>query len=152
MNEPATVIDDPYKNIPVADLYRLLRVEEERATEAAACKKGIIDELYRRYQAPLNEAYSRKGVPEGSVTLDIGDGLRLKADRKKAVKWDTAKLMDAMKTLPWDQAQQVFKITVAVPEKNYSSMASLNPDLYQAVTAARTTEVRPATIKIEEVE
>lgn len=106
-------------------------------------------ELQRRFAGSVGQALQQKGKEHGSVTLPMQDRLRLKAEVKQEVKWDSAGLMAVAQTLPWERVRQIFKIDFSVSETIYKGIEAAAPELREKIDAARTTSLKPAKIIIE---
>lgn len=94
----------------------------------------------------VQQMYALSGKQFGSVTIDGGDGISIKADIKKTVEWDSAALMKVASGLSWGVVEQTFDIKFKVPEKVY---AKLDGPLLAAIDAARTTKYGDIAVKLE---
>lgn len=100
--------------------------------EAAARHTTIIDsakdqldviqaELRRRYEARLAEHLKSLEKHHGQHTFEE-DGVKLTAEIRATVKWDSQRLEQVARTLPYDVVQRTFKIDFSVPEKTYAAI------------------------------
>lgn len=107
-----------------------LSVSELR--EAAITQQTIIDsakekmdaiqaELRNRFEPVLREALAQQDKQYGQHTFDA-DGVKLTAEVKATVKWDSAALEKIASNLPWETVSRVFKIEFSVPEKNFKAI------------------------------
>ena len=109
---------------------------------------SIDAEIARRFGDNVRVAYAHAQKEHGTVSLSLEDGWAIKANITKRVKYDSALLMDVAAKMPWDRARVVFKIDLSVPEKMYSSLAGLDPELKKAIDAARTVETGEPKIEL----
>lgn len=79
--------------------------------------------------------YDLTGKQFGKVRVEVGDGLTAEADISKKVEWDSTKLMEVAKSLPWETVQETFKIKFEVPERTYNALPD---ELKTMVDLART--------------
>jgi len=108
----------------LSELY-LQRATAEQQLSAVRQSIAAIDEQITAATAErVRQMYTLSGKQSGTVTVDGGDGIEIKADISKKVEWDTAVLMGVARTMPWDRAQEVFDIKFAVPEKKYKTLSS----------------------------
>jgi hypothetical protein len=135
-------------NTPLSTLHRH---KARLAIEIAAAKAtmDIIDaEIARRYGTHVRSAYINAGKEHGTVNLPLEDGWALKASITKRVKYDSTVLMDVAAKMDWGKARTVFKIELSVPEKMYSSLAGLDPELKKAIDVGRTVETGEPKIEL----
>jgi hypothetical protein len=104
-----------------------LSVSELR--DAAVTQQTIIDsakekmdaiqaELRNRFEPVLRDALAQQDKQYGQHTFDA-DGVKLTAEVKATVKWDSVALEKIAANLPWETVSRVFKIEFSVPEKNF---------------------------------
>lgn len=92
-------------------------------------------------------ALEKAGKAHGSATVEIGHGLKLKAEIGQKVEWDQAKLRAIMATMPWDKANHFFDFKFSMKEKMWTA---LEPGEFRAKVAdARTVTLSPIKVSIE---
>jgi hypothetical protein len=105
--------------------------------QALKAQLSVIDnEILSRYEAPIKAVYAREDKLHGSVRLMAEDGIELKAEIDKKIKWDDAILKGIASRMNWDEASRVFKISFEVPEKIYKTLPE---ELRKEVDKARKT-------------
>ena len=92
--------------------------------------------ILSRYEAQVKAVFTREDKLHGSVRLMAEDGIELKAEIDKKVKWDDAILKGIASRMNWDEASRVFKISFEVPEKIYKTLPD---ELRKEVDKARKT-------------
>lgn len=96
----------------------------------------IDTEILLRYEAQVKAIFQREEKQHGSVRLMAEDGIELKAEIDRKVKWDDAILKGIASQMNWDEASRVFKISFEVPEKIYKTLPD---ELRKEVDKARKT-------------
>lgn len=105
---------------------------------------GVIAE---RFGPAGRVALEKTGKAHGSATVEIGHGLKLKAEIGQKVDWDQTKLRAILATMPWDRATHYFDIKFSMKEKMWSA---LEPgDFRTAVADARTVTLSPIKVGLE---
>ena len=99
----------------------------------------VNDEINERFADTIKAALAAQGKDSGTVTQVLDGGFEIKGEVGKKVDWDSDKLLATAMTIPFDQAKQIFKFAVSVPEKIYNGLKAANPALGAAVDGARTT-------------
>jgi hypothetical protein len=130
MTSPLEKTAHPLDNHSVTEL--LLRRNEESAVIEMARRRiaAVNDEIERRYKNVMADNLVALGKDHGTLNQTLeGGAVEVKFVRSKKVKWDGAKLMSIASTLPWDRASAIFKIDFSMPEKIYSALAGVDPDL-----------------------
>lgn len=118
--------------LQINSLRQLAEVNKKEQAE-------IMAEVERRLAPGLTDELRSKGKEVGSLTKDLADGVKVKAEVKQTVKWDGDQLQTIASALTWDQIKHYFKITFSVPEKIYGALDPTTA-LHKALTKARTTE------------
>lgn len=132
------------KTAPAVKPVEQLSVAELR--EAAARHTTIIDsakeqldliqaELRSRFESRLTEYLAQTEKQHGQHTFEV-DGVKLTAEVRATVKWDSVALEQLARTLPYDVVQRTFKIDFSVPEKAYQAVR--DEKLLDALIDART--------------
>ena len=125
----------------------------EQNAKLLAYHKAEIDllqtELRRRFGESIARSLAEAGKEHGTVRLPMQDGLTVKADVAKTVKWDSAKLLTLAQTMPWAAVTRVFKVEFSMSETAYAGVAAVAPDLQAKVDAARTVTFGAPKISIE---
>lgn len=120
-------------------LQNLYDARQRILEQAKALKTqlSVIDnEILSRYETSIKAVYTREDKLHGSVRLMAEDGIELKAEIDKKVKWDDAILKSIASRMDWDEASRVFKISFDVPEKIYKTLPD---ELRKEVDKARKT-------------
>jgi len=120
-------------------LQNLYDARQRILEQAKALKTqlSVIDnEILSRYETSIKAVYTREDKLHGSVRLMAEDGIELKAEIDKKVKWDDAILKSIASRMDWDEASRVFKISFEVPEKIYKTLPD---ELRKEVDKARKT-------------
>lgn len=113
------------------------RLRIQGQMQALKTQLSVIDnEILSRYEASLKAVFAREDKQHGSVRLMVEDGIELKAEIDRKVKWDNDALQGIAGRMNWEEASRVFKITFEVPEKIYKTLA---PELRAEVDKARKT-------------
>lgn len=115
-------------------------------------QKALLDEEIKKIQSRISEILADEAKRQfgeklaGDVTLDTDVG-KFKASISKTVKWDNGKLQAIASTMPWGEAQSLFKIDFSVSEANYKAVQSMRPELAARLDEARSTKYGELTIK-----
>ena len=119
----------------LADLREAAITQQAIIESAKEKMDGIQAELRRRYEPVLRDALAQQDKQYGQHTFE-SDGVKLTAEVKATVKWDSDKLEKIAANLPWETVSRVFKIEFSVPEKNFKTIndSSLVDKLVEART------------------
>lgn len=138
------------------DMKHIAALREQRKAVVALIdeQKAILQQIDDHFAQALGGEMRRMmtaaGKASGDVTWTLPDGTKFKGSISKTVKYDSDKLREIAGTMPWDKAQQIFKIELSVPEANYQAAQKLDPKLADRIADART--VRFGDIKIIPIE
>ena len=95
----------------------------------------------------LDLAMKATGKYSGTINFMSGT-LKLKADIKKDVKWDSAALAPIVASMPYEEAEKIFKIEFSVPERAFNALPDGN--MKASILAARTVKYsEPKIVKAE---
>jgi hypothetical protein len=130
----------------VSDLYEYQAACTAALDEAKTDLVEVTSAIKSRFAAAADELYHDAGKMHGTVNLAAGEGFKVQSDISRTVKWDSEKLKAVAGTLPWDKVSKLFKITFEVPEKTYTALAAVDPDLYEKIEEAR--QVRYGDMKL----
>lgn len=130
--------DTDLKAATLPELKNLLAVNADLKAKIKVVDDRINQEIADRLGVSVRAAYQQQGKDHGTVRLPLQDGLTLKADVTKTVKYDGAQLLAIAQTMPWERATSIFKIDVGLSETTYKGIAAVDPDLKKKVDAART--------------
>lgn len=108
-------------DMSVAELRELVATHNATIDAAKGELEVLQQELRHRYEDKLAQHLRSLEKNHGQMTFEE-DGVKLTAEVKATVKWDSQKLEDIAKTMPWQDAQRLFKIEFSVPEKNYAAV------------------------------
>jgi hypothetical protein len=139
------------QNTPLSELAlsELIRQRDEvlgsRIAELEAQQDEINAEIRRRYEAQIRAIFEREGKQSGTVTLQSEEGIPIKGEVGKRVKWDSDKLMALARDMEWDAVQRTFDIKFSIPEKTYKA---LDPEFRAKVDAARATTYGDLSISV----
>lgn len=118
-------------------------------THLKAEEQALREELSRRFDRQAEDAFHHAGKEHGQISFPSDtDGLAVEAKIEQSVSWDSDKLMAVAATMPWEDVSRIFKIKMTMPEASYNAL--LNGELRTAVTAARTTKIKPVAITLKE--
>ena len=121
-----------------SNLMVMLGVRETLEAEIKD-RKAALDEINKSILAvakPHAEAaYTREGKNDGTVSFAIGSRV-FKSVISKTVKYDTEKLQSIAGSIPWADAEKLFKIEFDVPERAFNAVT--DADLKKRLTEART--------------
>lgn len=130
----------------VSELYEYQTACTAALDEAKTDLAEVTSAIKSRFAAAADELYHDAGKMHGTVNLSAGEGFKVQSDISRTVKWDSEKLKAVAGTLPWDKVSKLFKITFEVPEKTYTALAAIDPDLYEKIEEAR--QVRYGDMKL----
>jgi hypothetical protein len=111
---------------------------EQDIASARAWLARVNMEVERRLYDSAKAAFQQADKDSGTLKLPVQGGVIAKVDIKKTVKWDSAKLLELSKAMPWERVQQLFKIDFSVPENTYKAARELDPALADSLDTART--------------
>lgn len=135
-------MDDASNLIVMLGTRETLEAEiKDRKAALDQINKAILDTA----QPYAEAAYNREGKTDGTVKFAIGSRI-FKSTISKTVKYDTEKLQSIAGSIPWSDAEKIFKIEFDVPERAFSAIE--DADLKKRITDART--VKYGTPKITE--
>lgn len=144
-----------------ANLPSLFAVRASLETEIASAREAVETQIAPK-KAKLEEvnadilvmgkplataAYEKEGKPDGTVRFASGDKI-FKSEIKKTVSYDNDKLLEIANSIPWQQAQQVFKIKLDVSETVFKKLE--DAALKQRITDARTAKYSEPKITLED--
>jgi hypothetical protein len=138
-------LQDTIEKMPAAKIAEYIAKAEADMEHAKLRLVMFNGELERRYKPQFASAFADK--PSGEKTIEC-DGLSLKGEISKTVKWDSRALMNVAAEMPWDRVREIFKIEFSVPEATYNALAGANPDLFANIAAARTVKYGDLKVKI----
>lgn len=124
----------------------------ERESALANDKEFFKNILKDRFGVAVASAYTAKGEDTGTVRFDIGDGLQIKAEKKKSVSWDQTKLAAMWKRIadakdqPEVYIQRTETVTYNIAENTYKNWPE---QIQNAFKEARTVSAGKPDIKIE---
>jgi hypothetical protein len=130
----------------VSELYEYQTACVAALEEAKADLAEVTSAIKSRFAFAADELYHEAGKMHGTVNLGTGEGFKVQADVSRTVKYDSEKLKSIAATLPWEKVSKLFKITFEVPEKTYTALAAVDPDLYEKIEEAR--QVRYGDMKL----
>ena len=109
---------------------------QQSIVEAAKAQMDIYSaELRSRFEDRLTQALVESNKQHGQHTFEV-DGIKLTAEVRATVKWDSSLLESVAQTMPWPDVKRYFKIEFSVPEKTYHSIT--DDKLLDRLTDART--------------
>jgi hypothetical protein len=119
------------KSVRTVNAPQSLTLEELRS--AIATQQSIIEaakvqmdsfnaELRSRFESRLTTALAEQDKKHGQHTFDV-DGLKLTAEIRATVKWDSSKLEKVAYSMPWADVQRIFKVEFSVPEKTFATIS-----------------------------
>lgn len=123
----------------LAELHDQLTASEGMLATAKTAVADLKGEVARRYLASAQQTLTQQGKDYGTANLDLQDGFKVKAELRQKVKWDSAKLMEVARTLPFERVEALFKIEFSMSETVYKGISALSPELRAQIDAARTT-------------
>lgn len=134
----AVTAETPIENVSLNALLALQTLALSNLASAKAQVAEVAGELQRRFADSAKTALKEADKTHGTTSLPLQDGLVAKAEVKKEVKWDSAKLQAVAQTLPWERVAAIFKIEFSVSETIYKGIAAAAPDLQTKIDEART--------------
>lgn len=137
-----------FDNYSLADLDAELKLIDQAEKGNKIRKSEVQGELDRRLGQQLDAALAASGKDTGTASIDLPGGGTAKRTTKKDVKYDGAALIGIASTMPWEVANNLFKITATLPEANYAGLIA-NPELKAKIDAARTVTPKTEAIKLE---
>lgn len=132
--------------VPIDKLAVDVRDLERDIEMLTAERKVLLAEIARRYEAEIAILYKAAGKQHGKVTVPGLIRFGIEVDTRQTVTWDQAKLREAADTFKPEDAAQIFKVELSVPEKIYNAL--LDGDVKKALTDARTTKLSAPSIKV----
>jgi hypothetical protein len=130
--------DEALASATLPELHKLLSDREKELLSAKFRVGAVVEEITKRLADSAKAAFEQADKQHGTVNLPLQNGLTAKCEISKKVEWDSDKLMDVAKTMPWDRVVKLFKIAFAVPEKVYDGIDAVDPALRQKIDKART--------------
>lgn len=122
--------------LPATILAELQGLVAEDAAIVKSREANLHAALERRYNERAAEARLAEGKDTGSAKLADGEML-VTVTAPKRVKWDQARLRDALDQLEPDTARHFAKLALSVEEKKFDAA---EPRVRQILAAARTVE------------
>lgn len=119
----------------LGEIQGYIGMHETNIAESKAHLDKFQQELRRRFQNILADALAQQDKQHGQHTFEV-DGFKMTGEIRATVKWDSKKLEDVASSMPWHDAQRIFKIEFSVPEKTFQSVT--DPKLLDALIDART--------------
>src|SRR3546814_14575629 len=92
--------------LSVPQIHRLMAVEADTIAKAKSRLDALQGEVSARFKEEVTAAYDRAGKVSGVVRIPLPDGYELTADATKAIKWDSAKLLQVARFMAWEQVQR----------------------------------------------
>jgi len=105
----------------LGEIQGYMEMHEKNIAESKAKIETFNNELRRRFQSLLTDALGQQDKQHGQHTFEV-DGVKLTGEIRATVKWDSKKLEDIASSMPWHEAQRIFKIDFSVPEKTFHSL------------------------------
>jgi len=105
----------------LGEIQGYIRMHEENIDGSKRKLDELTGELRRRFENLLKDALAQQDKQHGQHTFEV-DGFKLTGEIRSTVKWDSRKLEDIASSMPWHEAQRIFKIDFAVPEKTFQSI------------------------------
>lgn len=127
---------------------RILNLKSLRdlISSSRKAEKIAAAELAKCLEAEASKILSERGKDYGAVSMQVGD-TELVWQRSQSVSWDQEKLRALWEALPREMGDKLIKLEFSVAEATYNAQA--DPELFQALTNARTTSVAEPTIKLK---
>lgn len=107
------------------DLPRLKKEAEylaECRAEIDAELKRIESEILSRFQDEFKDELGRRGQEYGDYSFERDD-VKLKFSITKTVSWDSEKLASMAEQIPAEIRENLYKIKITIPEKEWSAVA-----------------------------
>lgn len=117
-------------------LDALFWLVSEENTVAKRHDKRLNDALEARYGSKASEALLKDGRDTGTVHLPDGH-YDVAVTRPKRVKWDQAKLVEALNAMPPETAKHYAKAAYSIEERKFEAAP---PDVQALLRRARTVE------------
>lgn len=122
-----------------SDQLAVLLGSRDKINAEIADRKAALAEIEAAIQTTAKPfadvAYNREGKPDGTVKFAIGSRI-FKAVISKTVKYDTEKLQSIAGSIPWADAEKIFKIEFDVPERAFKAIE--DAELRKRISEART--------------
>lgn len=141
----------------LADLFDQLAALRIAEADVKARLKTTTEAISDRLVEEVDRAIKSSGKDHGVIyTPPLSGGFgsnrsfTAKIDIDKTVKWDSAKLLEVAKTLPWPRVERIFKIDVSIPERNFQGLDAADPLLAEQCRAARTVKLSAPKITLIE--
>lgn len=128
--------------VPTATPTTLATLQQRRAeividfNAAKACLAQIDQQIAEYCHQQLKQLYELQGKMGGTVTADI-EGIKVKGEISKTVKWDTEKLRDVAREMAPERFNEIFQMKLSVPEKVYGT---LDDETKSKIDIARTVQ------------
>jgi hypothetical protein len=119
-------------------LYNSIAATKNRLTMEKAQLSLLEIELTKRQGKTAAQLFEAAGKRYGQASYTDDAGRKFKAEIKRTVTWDSAKLQAVAATMTWEQAQRIFDIKFAVPENTFKAI--IDDELIGKLAAARTTK------------
>lgn len=148
MPEQTPADETPIEQVSLDTLFALQTAATDRLERAKAAQSIVVTEITRRFSDSAKEALRQAGKSHGSISLPLQDGMSAKADVRQTVDWDSDKLMEIAKTMPWDRVVAMFKIKFSMSETIYKGIAAASPDIRKAIDDARTVKFSDPSVKL----
>lgn len=132
-------------------LLELFQKQEEIIASAAHLKSAaaaVMAAIDARLTESAMRAFEQADKDNGTLTLELQDGLKAKADIKKTVTWDSDVLQSVAQTMPWDRVKAMFGIKFSVSETIYKGIGAVDPALKAKIDEARTVKLSPPKITL----
>ena len=126
------------ESMSLEGLHSEMAAWQLRAEFAAEQIKEIDTEIARRFIDQVQAAYANAGKTDGTLTVDLPNGWKVKSVVRKTVKYDSAILLGVASQMPWERAQKLFKVDVRMTESLYKALDAVDPQLKLKVDEGRT--------------
>lgn len=131
------------------NLKELIEERDRVAADLAAGKELLkrLDDAVVAMGGPLADiSYRRESKVGGTVKFAL-DGDIFKSTVDKRVEYDSEALQSIAGSIPFEQGQDLFKVTFSISEAKYNSIT--DPELKQRITDARTVKYGSPKITLE---
>lgn len=135
-----------FHNMSIKDLAGVMLNNAEAMSKLKVENTEISNEIARRLHNEIEVAFTEKKKMSGQVTIKADD-IKIEAEIKKDVKWDSNKLLAVTAQMPFDKVSRMFKVELSMTESMYSALEAADEELFKRVTEARTVKFSPVTIK-----
>lgn len=108
---------------------------EGQLKKSKAVLKQIDEEILTLSSEPVLQSQAATGKKDGVIRFTL-EGNAYKAEIRKTVEWDQAKLAALAASLPYEKSSEILVISFSVPEKNFNSVAE-GTDLHRKLMDAR---------------